>query len=165
MPCWSHPPCLVWEKLATPIILAKRWRLRERKWLTQGHTGCDAFSYSTIQATSQVTWGHLLGNASQVPRSLWALVSPSEPQNPSSLPPSLSRWVIQLEHSSLPLIEWFSTFHQISLEQSQLSSDLHPPRDFRLNLCCFSRLCPSTAWQAALHCGGLCSHFSNNPDV
>lgn len=122
----TQQPCLVWENPTTPIIPAKRWRLRERKWLIQSHTGCDVFSYSTIQATSQVTWGHLLGNASQVSHWLWALVSPSEPQNPTSLPPSLSRWVIQPEHSSLPLIEWFSTFHQISPEQSQ-TAFLRPP--------------------------------------
>ena len=165
MPCWSHPPSLVQENLATPITLAKRWRLRERKWLTQAHTGCDAFRFSTIQEPARwlgaTCWG--------TPVKFLVLCGPWFPHLNHKIPAHCplhcpGGWFSQ----NTPHYLWqtdsphFIRFHLN--KDKQLFSDLHPPRNSRLNLCCFSRLCPSTAWQAALHCG-LCSHFSNNPDV
>lgn len=115
-PRWGY------ESIIMPIIQAKKWRLREEKFLAQGHTAsvwCSQLYHSTWDLSNlglgATCWG--------TPVKFLALVGLGFPicTMKSPLTPSLSWWGLQPEHSYLPLIWWFSTFNQISFEYSYTS--------------------------------------------
>lgn len=115
-PRWGY------ESIIMPIIQAKKWRLREEKFLAQGHTAsvwCSQLYHSTWNLSNlglgATCWG--------TPVKFLALVGLGFPicTMKSPLTPSLSWWGLQPEHSYLPLIWWFSTFNQISFEYSYTS--------------------------------------------
>lgn len=97
---WSHATALLSEREHPhPHYLSKEMKAQRKEMTcpTSHNVWCSQLHHSTRDLPRQ-TWGHLQGNPSQVPHTLWALVSPFVPWNSSSLSPSLSWWGFQPDH-------------------------------------------------------------------
>lgn len=156
-----------WERTSSPPLSGQRnGGSEERKWLAQGHIVCDALSYIIAQGTCL---GRLGATCRGTPVKFLTLCGPWFPHLYHEIPahcplPCLGGGFSRTTHNCL----WYNDspyFIRFHLNKAKhLFSGPHPPRDSRLNLCCFSQLCPSNAWHATLH-SGLYNHFSNNPDA